>query len=83
MRYWYKLSEVEMWKQAYLDGVDDPERPPLYEETAEILEDFRNPLSDWWPLRRRDSFWDEDEIFEFNSKNEAEGNFCAKIAKEL
>lgn len=86
MRYWYRLSEVEMWEEAIKDGLDDPELPPLYEETPEIVRDFsEDPMSDWWPLRRRDSVGvkDDDAKFEFKTKKEAENDMVIDLSEAL
>ena len=66
MRYWYRLSESEMWENAYMEGVDNPEMPPVYVETEEILKDFESdPFSDWWPIKGfgdgRTEFQDEED----------------------
>ena len=49
MRFWYKLSEANLWEDHYLNGQDY--EIPVYEETEEIVNDFNtNEHSDWWQV---------------------------------
>ena len=72
MKYWFKLSDMGKWEEEVQAGRDF--EVPVYEETDDILADFKNnEFSDWWPIRRQDSYKikDEDAKFEFKSKKDA------------
>ena len=84
MKYWYRMSDADKWERACLDGREY--KVPLYEETEEIRKDFaNNELSDWWPLRRENSYaiTDEDEKFDFKSEKDAQNDLMVVLNEGL
>ena len=84
MKYWYKLSDAQKWEEEILAGRDFD--VPIYDETPEIVANFEEePFSDWWPIRRQNSYMleDEDAKFEFKSKKDAETDMYCDLNEEL
>ena len=62
MRFWYKLTDADLWEANFLNGKEF--EMPVYEETKEIVDDFyNNEYSDWWQVRcwGREEFKDADD----------------------
>jgi len=84
MKFWFKLSDSEKWEEAVQNGKDF--QIPVYEETKEIVADFYGKeFSDWWPIRRQDSYRikDDNAKFEFESKKDAEDDMYTDLSEGL